>query len=439
MTEYYNINIPLEIWGALICFLAAGVTAAGKSPNKQAARILFFIELLNGFLLIVEAFSWYFRGDPRAIGLFMSRITIVASLLMDLFVELLFCLYIYFLLEEGHRKESMPYVNAAGLTALIEGILIVSSLITGYAFYFDKNNAYYRGDGFDLMIFLYALQLIILFALVISKRKYLQTMYIRHLIIYIIILVSAVAAQIFYYGLDIINTAVTICVLIAFYNFQIEQAKLREHNDSELQRLQSEIVLAQVRPHFIYNTLNTIKFLCHEDPKEAMAAIDELAVYLRNNTDNLNQDRTETIEECIQNVDNYIAICKRRFGDRLHIEYNIKDEDIDVPAFTVQPLVENALKHGILKKPEGGTIIVSAWNENNKSYIEIQDDGVGFDINNVGNKNDGRRHVGVQNVETRINKIAGGELVIKSWPGVGTIATIILPKRFDIKKMLVRE
>jgi sensor histidine kinase YesM len=125
-------------------------------------------------------------------------------------------------------------------------------------------------------------------------------------------------------------------------------------------------------------------------------------------------------------VKTYLEIEKIRFEDTLEIEYDVKCSGFSLPVLTVQPIVENAVKHGTSKKRGGGKVTIST-DENKESYIiEIADTGCGFDPTKP--KNDGKRHVGIENVRQRLFNMCGGTLSIESEVGKGTLATIIIPK-----------
>ena len=139
-------------------------------------------------------------------------------------------------------------------------------------------------------------------------------------------------------------------------------------------------------------------------------------------------DRTTPIrfEEELQYVKVYLQLEEMRFAEDLKIQYQIEATDFFVPALSVQPLVENAVKHGICAQEEGGTLIVSSREYEDCFEVTVSDDGVGFDTSK--NLSDERAHIGIHNVRQRLHMMCGGTLTIESRPGEGTIATIRLPK-----------
>jgi sensor histidine kinase YesM len=188
-------------------------------------------------------------------------------------------------------------------------------------------------------------------------------------------------------------------------------------------------MISQIQPHFLYNALNTIKYLIKKDPKTAEGAVVKFSNYLRSNMDSLTQKEPIPFEKELDHVKNYVDIEQLRFGERLKIEYDIQVVDFTIPPLTLQPIVENAIKHGVNQRPEGGTVTIKT--DETKSYVIIivEDNGVGFDINEK--KNDGRSHVGIQNIRKRLEEIMGAFIEIKSEVGTGTTVTIKIPKNED--------
>ena len=194
----------------------------------------------------------------------------------------------------------------------------------------------------------------------------------------------------------------------------------------KLQESQISIMLSQIQPHFLYNTLNSIYQLCETNPMRARSMVNSFAEYLRNNLSSLEEPGLISFETELAHVNTYLDIERVRFEDTLEIEYDIKCVDFSLPVLTVQPIVENAVKHGTSKKRGGGKVTISTA-ENSDSYvITVADTGCGFDQTKP--KNDGKRHVGIENVRQRLSNMCSGTLSIESTVGQGTVATIRIPK-----------
>ena len=194
----------------------------------------------------------------------------------------------------------------------------------------------------------------------------------------------------------------------------------------KLQESQISIMLSQIQPHFLYNTLNSIYQLCEINPMRARTLVNSFSEYLRNNLSSLEEPGLIPFATELSHINTYLDIEKVRFEDTLEIEYDIKCVDFSLPVLTVQPIVENAVKHGTSKKRGGGTVKISTDEDNENYIITVSDTGCGFDPTKP--KDDGKRHVGIENVRQRLINMCGGTLKIESTAGVGTLATIIIPK-----------
>lgn len=200
----------------------------------------------------------------------------------------------------------------------------------------------------------------------------------------------------------------------------------RQAMEMKLQESHISIMLSQIQPHFLYNTLNSIYQLCESNPMLARSMVNSFSEYLRNNLSTLEETGLISFETELSHIKTYLEIEKVRFEDTLEIEYDIQCVDFSLPVLTVQPIVENAVKHGTSKKRGGGKVLISTLADKENYIIKVSDTGCGFDPSKP--KNDGKRHVGIENVRQRLSNMCGGSLTIESEVGVGTLATIKIPK-----------
>ena len=183
-------------------------------------------------------------------------------------------------------------------------------------------------------------------------------------------------------------------------------------------------MMSQIRPHFIYNTLGSIEQLCKLDPLKAGDLVHNFAKYLRGNFGELDNPKPILMSQEMEHVRHYISIENVRFPD-MTFTFEMNSEDFHIPALTIQPIVENAIKHGLMKLPRGGSIHVASYETDTDFCISVVDDGVGFDTNAL---LDERKHVGLRNIRERLKVMVNGTLEIESTVGVGTKVTIIIPK-----------
>jgi len=187
------------------------------------------------------------------------------------------------------------------------------------------------------------------------------------------------------------------------------------------------IMLSQIQPHFLYNALAVISSLCDKNPAEAKKATINFSNYLRANMNLL--ERTEPIpfENELNHTIGFLNLEKAMYGEALNVIYDIQTKNFKLPALTMQPIVENAIKYGIGKKEGGGTVAISTKETDSGYLIIVSDDGAGFEQDKI--NDDGQQHIGINNVRLRLSAQCGGSLEIESKPGAGTSAKIIIPKQ----------
>lgn len=200
----------------------------------------------------------------------------------------------------------------------------------------------------------------------------------------------------------------------------------RQLAEKERQLTESRIatMISQIRPHFIYNTLGSIEQLCEIEPEAAAKLVHNFACYLRGNFSELDNPVPIHLSKEIEHTRYYVGIEQVRFPD-MEILFDLQSGDFLLPALSVQPLVENAIKHGLMKLPEGGTVKVSSYETENHYCVSVEDNGAGFDTSVL---MDERKHIGLRNIRSRVESMCGGTVHVESTPGVGTKVVILIPK-----------
>ena len=209
----------------------------------------------------------------------------------------------------------------------------------------------------------------------------------------------------------------------------IRMAMRAKELERELEESRIAIMLSQIQPHFIHNTLTTISQLCLDQPEEASRLTKNFSRYLRGNFGGLDSLTPISVRKEIEHVRHYLAIEQVRFPD-MHFEFDLRSDDFILPALSIQPLVENAVKHGLMKLEKGGTIRITTYETSTVYCVEVQDTGVGFDVAALEPRTG---HIGLRNIQSRLKSMCGGTLTVESTPGKGTTATITIPKEERLK------
>lgn len=207
--------------------------------------------------------------------------------------------------------------------------------------------------------------------------------------------------------------------------YQAHQTAEYVLSQEELRDTRISMMMSQIQPHFLYNALNTIQYQCQVDGEQAAKTVESFSKYLRGNMDSLSQTEPIPLSQELKHLENYLAIERLRFPDIQYV-YKLKASDFALPPLTIQPLVENSIRYGVRGMEEGGTITIESWEDEHNYYARVSDNGAGFDVNQK--KNDGRSHVGMQNIKSRVQSMCGGHVEIESKIGAGTRSTIVIPK-----------
>lgn len=223
-------------------------------------------------------------------------------------------------------------------------------------------------------------------------------------------------------------------VVLVFYLFNgarvavmNNQAALKNKKlEKELENSRISVMLSQIQPHFLYNSLTSVMDLCDSNPKEAKRAIADFADYLRGNLNSLKTQTPIPFSKEFEHIQKYLKLEKLRFKEELEIEYDIETVDFMLPALSVQPLVENAVKHGVGACPGGGKVRICTEETATEYVVIIEDNGIGFDLNAI--KEDGKTHVGLENIQNRLSMMMNAKLEIESQIDVGTVARVIIHK-----------
>ena len=229
-----------------------------------------------------------------------------------------------------------------------------------------------------------------------------------------------------------------ILLYTSYYGVLESETMQKQLHDSQLQ-----LMMGQIQPHFMFNTLSSIRTLIKVDPEIAYDMIFNFSNYLRANVDNLTNLKGILFSAEVEHIKNYVNIEKIRFGDRLTMEYDIQEMDFVVPPLAIQPLVENAIKHGVCKRPEGGTVCLRSYKDGKDFVVEVEDNGVGIsqerlqtvlygdsnsnEISLTGNASEKHTSTGMRNIIMRLKEMCRADLEINSTEGEGTLMRVVFP------------
>lgn len=326
------------------------------------------------------------------------------------------------------------------LPMLIELGVIAANPWTGWLFTIDAFNAYAPGTAYQAALFPHYLYIAASLAVCLRgfwasrdperRRRGLA------MLAYMFLPVCGAAMELLAYGVSWVWPMIALSLLMVYLSIQqqtiadeklaaAEAAERAARMDAELTRSRTSIMLSQIQPHFLYNALCVIQDLCHGKAPEAERATIAFSRFLRGNLDSLKAEAPIPFARELDHTKYYLTLEAMRFGARLRVDYDIRAERFCLPAMTLQPIVENAVRYGVMKREEGGTVRIKSLETEEHYIVTVEDDGVGFDP--YQKHADGRTHIGIDNVRQRLRQI-GGDLTVVSRPGEGTTASLTLPK-----------
>ncbi len=207
--------------------------------------------------------------------------------------------------------------------------------------------------------------------------------------------------------------------------YELERTRtLLAESRFSLEHSNNQMLMAQIQPHFINNSLMALRARCVSYP-DIYESITNFSLYLRSHFEALGDAKVISFEQEMMNIEAYLALEKQNYKDRLKIEYDIECDDFKIPVLSVQPLVENAVQHGIGTYDEGGTVKIAAYRDNGKVIIEVCDDGSGK--NSITMQQKKRSGIGIENVRARLRSMSDGELEVITREN-GTTARITINK-----------
>ena len=421
--EMIELNIGLLVFAILVTFFILLGCVGYKSRNLSYMRNFVWIVCMNLVMLIGECGLWIMKLGFKNVWLtkLFGFFSYGGGTIMALFY--LFCI-LSFVEERGAPDVSY---RSAYLMRIVCGcylVLVFLSMFNGMLFQVDAHGNLTDGSYYWIAWLIDPMILLIEILVVVHYRKNLSRFGTIVMLNFGLVSLLTTGLQSIWYPVPEL-LACTLALLLMFMLFYWEMAKNLVENERELMQSQVSLAISQIQPHFLYNTLSTIAELCRKDSAMAEEVTNRFALYLRGNLEHMGDSFPVEFSKELKHVQTYLWIEKIRFQEELQVVYDIQTEDFIIPALTVQPLVENAVKHGMMGSENVCTITIRTKCVERGYQVIIEDDGCGFDPEQV--KNDGRKHIGIESVRSRLKFMVGGTLTVKSAIGKGTRVIIEIP------------
>lgn len=386
---------PFQILGfisVIIAIMLLGATLPAVILNNAIADRLFrlgMIVLLVGGYILCDVATLSLSDDLEVVKTYGRQLCLMAA---AAFLELLnkeqFC---------GVRKKiAAGVINLTILADIVILIIVIRGKVLIY----------------DTQIWWILLQSIVCSVLLIfnfyelkNSKKESGAEKVEFILLLSALLIDMTGAGngLYYFGIYFKLTFLVVMMLymirgVKYVLIEHQAAVKNEELQEELENSRIAVMLSQIQPHFLYNVIGTIRGLCRVDSEQAWRALGDFSNYLRGNMSALSNDSLIHFTSELRHIEAYLRLEKMRMGDELEIVYDINEKDFFIPQLIVQPIVENAVKHGLFEKEGGGTLILRSRRQEDKIIIEVIDDGIGFDINKPLEQDEHHIHVGLSNV-----------------------------------------
>ncbi|MCI7607449.1 MAG: histidine kinase [Spirochaetales bacterium] len=416
-----------QAWLNFFCVILMAILAIGiyrRRTGRRSNKLFFALVVAHGITLFCDGIYWCMDGRAGFVPMAIVFVLIYA------FCLLMLTLYHYYLrafwkehygIGEDKKFKYFPIV-----VNVVFNILWISSFFTHLFFVMNGDGSYYY-TRYHIFSQLGILLILLPDLIVLLKER--EKMGFKNCLLWVFLPTWAVVIRILdlRYKLPFVYPAIALCIVGIYTIVNTEMDTSIDKHLLAVRASMGKVMISQIQPHFLYNVLNSISILCHKNPDRAAEITDEFAQYLRWNINSVFSSEPVSVSEEINHTKKYLELEKERFGDILEVKWNIKDDSFYIPPLVLQPLVENAVRHGICQKEDGGTIWIDIYSDEYNYNIVITDNGNGFDSSKQ-KENEDKLHVGLSYAREQVEGICGGTLDTESTPGRGTRVRITLPR-----------
>ena len=414
------------IAGAMVALVALGLGATIAIPGMDRWSKSFFIVLFSDYMLLMGIYflEAMLYGHPELI-LAEQVVYLIESMIIAIPLPM-FMVYLLHSCNEDMRN-SAPF-RATVILSLAFLAIGTLSLFTDLFYTITPENTFIRERWYPLLIVPLAVIMVLNLVGTIQRRDKLSKRYLRAFLVYLLPLTIAMIIHMFSSVFLLIDIGVAISALSMYIIILTDQIEQYLRQQQEIAHQRASITVLQMRPHFIYNTMTSIYYLCKVNPDKAQQVTMDFTTYLRRNFSAVASDSTIPFSEELDHTHAYLAVEQAQFEDMLRVDYDVQYTQFRVPPLTLQPVVENAVKHGLDPDSDPLHVIIQTRATASSSIIVVKDNGSGFDSAIADDPS-----TTLANIRQRLKMMCDGKLDIVSRVGFGTVATITIPIRDNEK------
>jgi len=426
MPAVFMFDISVDIFEEFLCVILIACLAMDVRHTSEPLythALLAILITLEALALLADEGSWLVYGYPDLTDwgyLFTTFYFVWIGTLCYVW-----CHYLKSVIETPPRW-FVIFMRIITVMYFIYLFMILNAFFgVDILFTIDENGIYHRLPMQSYGVVLFAVVLLISCAALFSQKQ----MSLKSRLVlssFVLIPIVGAAIQMSTFGLSVVYQLNLLSLVMIFAQIHLSRGKQLAQHEQEMERQRTEIMLSQIQPHFLYNSLTAVMGI-EGNPRETLDALSDFSKYLRGNLSVLNNTSIVPFTQEITHLSSYLNLEKLRFGDRLNIQINTPATSFMIPPLNLQMIAENAVKHGITAQDEGGTLTITSQETDNAFFVRVEDDGPGFNVEEALQL--GEKHVGLRSVIDRLSYLCDGTVDIQSIPGVGSCVTIALPKK----------
>ena len=392
------------------------IVMPGIDNRTRHFFIPFFSILLSYVILCIADLLTYYDPDmaqaQRIISYFES---LLYSLIMPL-------LTIYLLRNCGEKLRESKLFRFVFVLWIMSFTMLQTTLFTNLFYYITDDNKFVRGDLYALLCAPSIITILVtLRGLLLRRNKFSR----RHFFAFLACLLPLTIVSVLHIYISVfplLGVCLTLTILLMFMINLLDLIEYYMRQQAEISRQRANIAILQMRPHFIYNTMTGVYYLCDQDPEKAKQVTLDFTTYLRKNFTAIASEDTIPFSEELEHTRAYLAVEMAQFEDILSVDYDTPHTHFRIPPLTLQPIVENAVKYGCDPDSEPLHIVIRTRATDLGSEITVEDNGPGYE-----DADDNKPHIALANIKERLEMMCGAKMSISKRERGGTVVKIIIP------------
>lgn len=402
----------------VLMLMALGIAVTMPALDRWSKR--FFIVSLSLLMLcvIVCFIDGIIYRNPNFI--FLEKIVVYfEALLVSVLMPLPTILLLHYC---GESVKSSKLFHTVILLWFICFFALSIGQFTNWFYVVTPNNEFIRTSLLPLLMLPLVLGMFVNIAGLIRRRKKLSTRYLVAFLIYLLPFTVFLTVHAFIDIAPFLFSGVGICAFSMCYFIVSDQIIHNFHQQREIANQRASVMVLQMRPHFIYNTMMSIYYLCKQDADKAQQVTLDFTTYLRKNFTAVASEEAVPFKDELEHTKAYLAVEQAQHEDMLCVDYDTPHIDFKVPPLTLQPLVENAVKHSLDPNGEALHIYVKTRLTDSGNEIIVENNGLDYQPST-----DNEPHTALANIQQRLNMMCKGTLKITPREGGGTVVKVTIP------------